>query len=49
MRWPATEGIFSAVKRIFGEHLMATSETGLVQEAKSKMWAYLAIKRYGEA
>jgi len=22
MRWPATEGIFSAIKRIFGEHSM---------------------------
>ena len=48
-RWPATEGIFSAVKRIFGEQLAATSEIGLVQEAKSKMWAYAAIKKYGEA
>lgn len=48
-RWPATEGIFSAVKRIFGEHLAAKSEIGLIQEAKSKVWAYSVIKRYGEA
>jgi hypothetical protein len=47
-RWTATEGIFSAVKRIFGEQLVATSEIGLVQEAKSKVWAYQTIKRYGE-
>jgi len=47
-RWPATEGIFSAVKRMFGEHLAAKSEVGLVQEAKSKVWAYRIIKRYGE-
>ena len=48
-RWPATEGIISAVKRIFGEQLLATSEKGLLQEAASKIWAYQRIKRYGEA
>jgi hypothetical protein len=47
-RWPATEGINSAVKRIFGEQLLATSETGLVKEAASKIWAYQRLKRYGE-
>ena len=48
-RWPATEGINSAIKRIFGEQLSATSEKGLVHEAASKVWAYQRIKRYGEA
>jgi hypothetical protein len=48
-RWPATEGINSAVKRIFGEQLLATSETGLLKEAASKIWAYQRLKRYGEA
>jgi len=48
-RWPATEGINSAVKRIFGEQLVATSEQGLLQEAASKIWAYQRLKRYGEA
>lgn len=48
-RWPATEGIFSASKRIFGEQLVATSEQGLLQEAASKIWAYQRLKRYGEA
>jgi hypothetical protein len=48
-RWTATEGIFSAVKRIFGEQLAAKSEVGLIQEAKSKIWAYWAVKKYGEA
>ena len=47
-RWPATEGIFSAIKRIFGEQLAATSEIGMVQEAAIKVWAYQKIKRYGE-
>jgi len=48
-RWPATEGIFSAVKRIFGEELHATSEEGILQEAGLKFWAYQRIKRYGES
>jgi hypothetical protein len=48
-RWPATEGIFSAVKRIFGEQIHARSEEGIIQEAKIKFWAYQKIKRYGEA
>lgn len=48
-RWPATEGIFSAIKRMFGEQLRATSEIGLEQEAKMKIWAYKTMKKYGEA
>lgn len=48
-RWPATEGIFSAVKRIFGEQIHARSERGMIQEAKIKFWAYQKMKRYAEA
>ncbi len=48
-RWPATEGIFSAVKRIFGETIHAKTDLGILQEAKIKFWAYQKIKRYGEA
>lgn len=48
-RWTATEGIFSAVKRIFGEQIHAKTEIGMLQEAKIKFWAYQRIKRYGEA
>ncbi len=48
-RWTATEGIFSAVKRIFGEKIHARSEVGIIQEAKIKFWAYQRMKRYGEA
>jgi hypothetical protein len=48
-RWPATEGIFSAIKRIFSEQIMARSEIGLVKEASAKIWAYQTIKRYAEA
>lgn len=45
-RWTATEGIFSAIKRLFGEKLVAKSEIGLTQEAAIKIWAYQKIKRY---
>ena len=48
-RWTATEGIFSAVKRIFGEEIHAKTELGMIQEAKVKFWAYQRIKHYGEA
>jgi hypothetical protein len=48
-RWPATEGIFSAIKRIFGEHVHAKTEKGMIQEARIKFWAYVKIKRYGQA
>ena len=48
-RWLATEGIFSAIKRMFGEQLHAITEVGLEQEAKMKIWAYKIIKQYGEA
>lgn len=46
MRWPATEGIFSAIKRIFGETLRATSEIGMIKEASAKIWAYQKIRQY---
>ena len=49
MRWPATEGIFSAIKRIFGETLRATSEIGMIKEASAKIWAYKKIKQYARA
>lgn len=48
-RWTATEGIFSAVKRMFGETIHAKTDLGMIQEAKIKFWAYQKIKRYGEA
>lgn len=49
MRWPATEGIFSAIKRIFGETLHATSEIGMIKEASTKIWAYKKLKQYAKA
>ena len=49
LRWPASEGIFSAIKRMFGEQLHGTSEIGMSQEAKLKVWTYKTMKQYGEA
>ncbi|MFH1107006.1 MAG: transposase, partial [Candidatus Micrarchaeota archaeon] len=48
-RWPATEGIFSAFKRMLGEELAAKSVLGMLQEARLKVWAYQRLKRYGES
>jgi hypothetical protein len=47
-RWTATEGIFSAVKRMFGEQIKATSEKGMEKEAACKIWAYQKLKRAGK-
>lgn len=44
MRWPCTEGIFSAVKTIFGEVLNAHKKRNLYHEAKMKFWAYQTIR-----
>ena len=40
LRWLATEGIFSAVKRIFGEFVSSTKKRNMYNEAKIKFWAY---------
>jgi len=44
-RWTATEGIFSAIKRVFGEQIRATKETGMLHEAACKIWAYQRLQR----
>jgi len=43
-RWPASEGIFSANKRIFGEHVRATKKRNMYQEVRLKFWAYNQLK-----
>jgi len=40
MRWPGTEGIFSAVKRKYGENLVSRSIEGLVAEGYQRFWIY---------
>ena len=40
MRWPGTEGIFSAVKRKFGENCVSRSTEGLEAEGYQRFWTY---------
>ncbi len=40
MRWPGTEGIFSAVKRKFGENCVSRSARGLEAEGYQRFWIY---------
>ena len=47
-RWPGTEGIFSAVKGIFGEDLRAKKIENMCTEARIKFWAYQSMKKYAE-
>jgi hypothetical protein len=47
LRW-AIKGMFSFVKRNFGEDLRARSVTGLLAEAMQKVWAYDAMVNYAK-
>lgn len=47
MRWPASEGIFSANKRIFGEGVRATKKKNMYKEVRLKFWAYNKLKEVG--
>ena len=47
-RWTGTEGIFSAVKKIYGERVRARKVENMCLEAKRKFWTYQIIKRYAE-
>ena len=44
MRWPASEGIFSAVKRIFDENVRSHKTRDMYHEARLKFWAYQQLK-----
>lgn len=39
-RWPLSEGIFSADKRIFGEEVSAKEKRNMYHEVRLKFWAY---------
>lgn len=45
-RWPGTEGIFSAVKRKFGENVVSRKKVNIVSEAIQRFWAYDTICNY---
>jgi hypothetical protein len=48
LRWPATEGIFSAVKRKFGENTVSRKKENLPAEAIQRFWAYDVICSYAQ-
>ncbi len=48
-RWLGTEGIFSAVKGMFGEHTRAKTAESACREAGRKFWAYECMRKYAKA
>lgn len=48
-RWTGTEGIFSSVKRIFGDRVRSKKIENMCLEAKRRFWAYQVMKRYAES
>lgn len=44
MRWPASEGIFSAVKRMFDENVRSHKTRNMYHEARLKFWTYQQLK-----
>jgi hypothetical protein len=47
-RWTGTEGIFSAVKTIFGEKTRAKKPAGMCREIERRFWAYQKMKTYAD-
>lgn len=47
-RWTGTEGIFSAVKGIFGEETRSKNIDNLIHEVKRKFWAYDRMCQYAK-
>jgi len=47
-RWTGTEGIFSAVKRIFSERVRSKKIENMCAEAKRRFWAYAILRRYAQ-
>lgn len=47
-RWTGTEGIFSAVKRIFSENTRSRKIENLLHEVKRKFWAYDKMRQYAK-
>ena len=47
-RWTGTEGIFSAVKRIFSERVRSKKIENMCKEVKRRFWAYAVLRRYAQ-
>jgi len=48
LRWPGTEGVFSAVKRKFGERTRSKKRVTLCLEAMRRFWAYDVLSTYAK-
>ena len=48
MRWPMTEGHFSAIKRGYGDCANAKLTKNVLIELKRKVWIYNEIRKYGK-
>lgn len=49
MRWPGTEGEFSAVKRKFGDTTRATKLDNMCHDIRLKFWAYDKMQQYARS
>ena len=49
LRWLGTEGIFSSVKRIFGEKTRAKTVENMCLEVRRRFWAYECMRKYAKA
>jgi hypothetical protein len=47
MRWPMTEGHFSAIKRGYSDNSKGKKTENILIELKRKVWIYNKIKKYG--
>lgn len=47
MRWPMTEGHYSAIKRCYGDCAKAKKRKNVLIELKRKVWIYDKIRKYG--
>ena len=47
-RWLGTEGIFSAIKRTFGEKTKAKTADNMCKEIKRRFWAYETMRKYAQ-
>ena len=48
LRWNATEGIFSSVKRQFGENVRSTKPQNAMKEVEMRFWLYDRMKKYAK-
>jgi hypothetical protein len=47
MRWPMTEGHFSAIKRCYSDNARGKNIKNILLELKRKVWIYNKVRKYG--